>query len=182
MKISRLWLLAAFLIGCSGGAAGQPENPTLEPAAQRVEIPNAVMFDGMLLGGVPSADNLKEAKRLGYKTVIDLRAEEGVDEERAAVEALGMTFVNIPVKVPEGINGDNARAVATALAEHQGFFILHCKKGERAAAMMALIAGCKDGKPVEEAVAIGKRAGLAKLEKLVRGAMPARCVAQAGSD
>jgi len=148
-----LWVVAILVAGCSGGSAAKADYPTLASSAQPVAIPHPVMFEGLLLGGVPSADNLKEAKKLGYQTVIDLRAEPGVEEERAVVEALGMTFVNIPVKVPAGLNGDNARAVADALAEKQGFFIVHCRRGERAAAMMALIASCVEGKtaPVRRA-------------------------------
>lgn len=178
MRTRCLLVAAVLAIGCSGNSKSEPSYPTLEPSAQLVPIPNAVLFDGMLLGGTPSRENLEQAKQLGYKTVINLRSRSGVEEERQIVEELGMTFVHLPVRVPEGLNGETARALTEILKSHEGFFIVHCKEGERAAALMALRAACVEGKSSEEALAVGRRAGLRKLENKLREALPARCVAQ----
>lgn len=175
MKTRCLLLGAVLFAACSGGSKGATSAPTIERTAPAVAIPNAVLFEGMLLGGEPSREHLERAKELGYRTVVDLRNEPGVEAERRIVEELGMSFVHLPVSVPEGLDGNSARELARVLDEHQGFFMIHCKVGERAAALMALKAACVDGKSVEEALAVGRQAGLAKLEPKVREALPARC-------
>jgi len=132
----------------------------------------------MLLGGEPTSEHLQQARDLGYKTVINLRTGPEVDEARKVVEALGMTFVHLPIHVPQGLNGENARALDRILAEHEGVFLIHCKMGERAAALMALRAACVDGKPLEDAIVVGRRAGLEKLEPKLRESMSAGCDAR----
>ncbi len=178
MRTRCLLLAAVLAIGCSGNAKSEQSYPTLEPSARLVRIPNAVLFDGMLLGGTPSRAHLEQAKELGYKTVINLRTRSGVEDERQIVEELGMTFVHLPVRVPEGLSGETARALEEILKSREGFFIIHCKEGERAAALMALRAACVEGKTSEEAIAVGRRAGLRKLENKLRETLPVRCAAK----
>jgi len=179
MRSRCLLLAAVLLVGCGHGSKPETSYPTLERSAELVSIPNAVLFDGMLIGGTPSRENLEQARDLGYKTIINLRTRTGVDEERQMVEELGMTFVHLPVHLPDGLSGETARALVEILDQHEGFFLIHCKTGERAAALMALRAACVEGKDEEEAVVVGRRLGLKKLETMVREALPARCLAQA---
>lgn len=55
--------------------------------------------DVLLRGAQPSAQGLAELKKLGVTTIIDLRgSRRPVAWERAQAEALGMRFINIPVR------------------------------------------------------------------------------------
>src|SRR5215467_4202251 len=48
-------------------------------------------------GGQPTEKGFQELKELGIRTVINLRVD---DSERKIVEALGMTYVHIPIAMP----------------------------------------------------------------------------------
>ncbi len=66
--------------------------------------------DDLLFGGQPTADDLKEMAQKGVKTIINLRLPQEEsdlppEEERRAVEALGMKYVNLPMQVGE-MNAD----------------------------------------------------------------------------
>src|SRR5262245_49955703 len=53
---------------------------------------------GLAAGGTVSPEALRELKAMGFQTVIDLRTEEeGTLQEKAAVEALGLRYVSVPV-------------------------------------------------------------------------------------
>lgn len=93
-------------------------------------------------------------------------AEEGT--RAAEVEKLGMTFVAIPVDGAEGVTEANSRALATALEEADQPIVVHCGSGNRVGALFAFKAYHVDGRTAEEALVIGKGAGLTRLEPVVR--------------
>ena len=132
-----------------------------------IQIPNAKMFEGMLVGGAPKATDLGQAAKDGYKTIIDLRPpnETGVAEEQKQLAALGVKYVSIPTAGEAGLMKENAAALDDALKNAgPGKVMVHCKSGNRVGALFALRAKWNQGKSAEEALAIGKATGLTGLE------------------
>jgi uncharacterized protein (TIGR01244 family) len=138
-----------------------------------IDIPKArTPFPDVLTGGQPTEEQLARAARNGYRTVIDLLPldEEGhLAEEGETVRELGMDYVLIPIAGGTDVTTENAARLAESL---QGDDVLpavvHCRSGNRVGALFALKAHELDGVPAEEALALGRRAGLTRLEPLVR--------------
>lgn len=81
-------------------------------------------------GGQPLPGDYQSLKDLGIKTVIDLR-NDPTDYEKAAVEALGMKYVNIPMsgwKYPK--DSQLAEFMKIAGDPATGKFFVHCKAGK----------------------------------------------------
>lgn len=171
-------------LGCagSGAYAPSPEHAEADAATQQVEssaaaesnlaalvdIPNAKRPRPYLLtGGMPSEANLASAGQAGFATVVSLLPE--TEPEQSTVEGLGMTFVSIPVAAPDDLTEDNARKLGAVLqAPDNRPILLHCGSGNRAGALLALEAHFVEGLSPEEALTLGKAAGLTSLEPVVR--------------
>lgn len=138
-----------------------------------INLPNSqVPFNGILTGGQPTFDQIKQAAETGFKTVINLRTHNELPDpaqELTWVEGCGMKYFNIPVAVTEGFTPQNAEVFAGVLSKPEHYpLIVHCKSGERVGAMFALKAFHIDEKEIDEALLIGERAGLIKLAPTVR--------------
>ncbi len=118
--------------------------------------------------GQPDAETLATAREAGFVAVIDLRGEEedrGIDEV-AAVEALGMRYVSLPVHGADDVTFENAEELDRLLGEFDGPVLVHCASGNRVGALVALRASAA-GASDDEALAAGKAAGLTRLEPAV---------------
>ncbi len=134
-----------------------------------MSIPNAIEYEGHLVGGQPSASQYKQISVEGYKTVISLRPPEepGAGDSKAQAEEAGLKFVNIPVPGAVGFTKENAEALDEAL-KGEGPFVVHCKSGGRVAALFTLKSGMCDGKSVDQAIEEGHKMGLGGLEQTIR--------------
>lgn len=159
-----LLILFSFLPACAEPANAPPGPP---------EIPNGrVPIEGLLSGGQPTPEQLEQAARAGYRTVINLRdpAEGGFEWEEETATRLGMRYVNIPIAGSAALTRENVVRFDAALGEAlaEGPVLLHCASGNRDGALLALReAWLKGGEP-EKAIALGKAAGLTRLEGEVR--------------
>ena len=138
-----------------------------------INLPNRqVPFDGVLTGGQPTLDQIKQAAETGFKAVINLRTDNELpdpNQELTWVEGCGMKYFHIPISVTAGFTPQNAKVFAEVLSKHENYpLIVHCKSGERVGAMFALKVFHIDEKDIEEALLIGERAGLIKLAPTVR--------------
>lgn len=90
-------------------------------------------------GGQPKVDDYKELAALGIKTVIDLQAEPK-PYERAAVEALGMKYVNIPM-IEKKYPTEEATKMFLKVANDPdtGKFYLHCAGGRHRTGAMGAV-------------------------------------------
>lgn len=123
---------------------------------------------GLHTGGQPSLEDLARLQSQGVRTVIDLR---GVQEDRgydAATEArrLGMAYVALPIAGKDDISPANARALQDLLKAQEGDVLLHCASGNRVGALLALGAAL-EGASQEDALTLGRAAGLTSLEPVV---------------
>ena len=108
------------------------------------------------------------------RTVINLRTPEELKDrdEAAEVRAAGLRYIEIPVSGAEGINPANARALHEALAPaHGGGVLVHCASANRAGALLALEQKDYDGASADTALALGKQAGVTKLEGVLKQAL-----------
>jgi uncharacterized protein (TIGR01244 family) len=147
-------LLSMLLMGCLSLAAHATDFTQPQP--------------GLHTGGQPSQDDLARLKSEGVRTVIDLR---GTQEDRGYDEAaearrLGLTYIALPIAGKDDVTPANAKALGELLRAQDGDVLLHCASGNRVGALLALDAAAR-GVPREEALELGRKAGLKSLEPVV---------------
>ena len=131
---------------------------------------NVAPVDGITSSGQPNAEAFQAFAEAGYAAVIDMRGadeDRGLDDEPAAVEALGMDYIPFPIEDGAEISYETAEKLDRILMEIDGPVLLHCGSGNRVGAILALrhsLNGASD----EEALAHGRDAGMTGLESLVR--------------
>ncbi len=124
---------------------------------------------GLHTGGQPSADDLAHLRAQGVRTVIDLRGpqEDRGYDEAAEARRLGMDYVALPIAGKDDITPANAKALHALLKQRDDAVLLHCASGNRVGALLALGAAQIDGAATDEALALGRAAGLKSLEPVV---------------
>lgn len=126
--------------------------------------------DGLITAAQPTLEQFQKLKDAGVTKVISLRTEgEPVDfdvEPTALRQKL--VFKRIPIAGPDDLTRENVEALAAALDDADGDVLLYCGSSNRVGAMLALKAKWVDGKSVDEALAIGRAAGLTSLEEPVK--------------
>jgi len=162
-----------------------PEKPSapsnIDATPPLVPIPNArVTTTGLLIGGQPSAEQLKAIQEAGYQMVVTLRpeSERGDEGEAAAVEGMGMKFVRIPVAGAAGLTESNARALDAALDQRDVLpAVVHCSIGQRVSALLGLRAFVVDRVSPTAAMDLAKTLGLKELETALRQRIAQICKA-----
>ena len=183
-------LLLAIGFACAKPVAWADRSPEKPSAPKNIDqtpplipIPNARVSDkGLLVGGQPTPEQLREIQEAGYRMVVSLRTaqEKGDEGERAAVERLGMKYVSIPVAGPGGLTEQNARALSKALDEEDVLpAVVHCGVGERAAALLGLEAFVVDRSSAAAAIDLAKSLGMKALETALRERIEKICKADA---
>jgi len=176
-------LLAMTVAGC-GGSTDAAGSTTTEDAAGRLSIPNQARPEAdVVTGGQPTDADLNAAAEAGFALVVSLRTEEEADlgAERALVERLGMRFESLPVAGADDITTENAASLDSLLLSAGGPAIVHCASGNRVGALFALRAFAA-GAGVDEALAVGRRAGLTGLEEVVADRVRALCLSEEGRE
>lgn len=183
-------LLPSLLLLSACASTGEPATATMStPSAARApESPAATVsrFEhlrpGLLAGGQPTAADLAGLQAQGVHTVIDLRgtAEERGYDEAAEARRLGLAYVALPINGKDAITPANARALRELLEQHGDGVLLHCASGNRVGALLALDAA-DAGMPREQALSLGRRAGLKSLEPVVLEQLPAPAPANAAA-
>lgn len=148
---------------------------------ERAGIANFTRVDAVFAcAGATEVAALEGLKADGFKTVVNLRlpSERGanIEESRAKAEALGLTYVHIPVDTsnldPAAV--DRFLAVVSQPANHPVY--IHCAAASRAGAMMmakrVLLDGWDVDRAAEEARAIGMRGEA--LERFIRDYVAAK--------
>jgi uncharacterized protein (TIGR01244 family) len=130
-------------------------------------LPAHIAVDAHLhVSAQPAAEAIAALPAAGVRTVIDLRpdAETPDLDEKAVVERSGMVYRSLPIAGAAGLTRANVTAFDRMLTEaKEGKVLVHCASGNRVGALMALRARWVLGKNADEALAIGKAAGLTGL-------------------
>jgi protein tyrosine/serine phosphatase len=122
-------LVLILLIGARAGALAAP-SPT---APQKPATPGLANFHqvapNIYRGAAPTAEGLKTLRSLKVRTIIDLRIERAAQAEIPAAEALGFTWLHLPM----GKAAPTQKQVDTFLAAlakaSQEPVYLHCQYG-----------------------------------------------------
>lgn len=146
------------------------EEPIPEPP---IAIPNGRLHDGYVLGGLPNKQQFDEAYAAGFESAMSLMAndEEGIREIAPYASSLGVRYIRFTVRGKDDLNESMAWQFASTLGMLGRPTIIHSANGERVGAMFALMAFFVDEAPAEEALAIGKRAGMGSLEAHMRAVL-----------
>lgn len=174
-------LVLAPLAGCADApqpapdAASEPV-PVVSTAAPAGDLDAALAMGvpyahepspGVLTAGQITQAQMDALAASGYTTFISLRlpTEEGTGWEEAYAAQSGLSFARIPVGGPEGLTRENAEALDHVLkAAGDGKAMLYCGSANRVGALLAMRAHWLDGATPEEAMALGKAAGMTRLE------------------
>ena len=130
------------------------------PAALDVEVPPdaptgvpgfAKVSDVLYRGGQPTREGFLELKKLGVRTVINLRS---LHSDRELLEGLGFKYLHVSFKPWHMEDEDMVRFLkVVAEEEHQPVFV-HCALGvDRTGAMVAVYRMYAEGWAAEEAMA-----------------------------
>lgn len=156
-------VLSLCAVGC---ASMREDSMRAEPLAA---TPSGVAVNrpkpGLYTAGQPAADDWRAIADAGVRTVVNLRtaAEMAGRDERTEVAAAGMRYIEIPIDGPGGITPENAKRLREALAAARGEVLVHCASANRAGGLLA-VALAQQGVAAEEALAIGRAAGMKSTE------------------
>ncbi|AWV08342.1 beta-lactamase hydrolase domain-containing protein [Marilutibacter maris] len=171
--MKRFLLVSAALcaLGLLSGCRTQPQIARLpvQPAGPVSGVDLHAPRPGLYTAGQPAESDWRAIAARGVTTVINLRTPAEMDgrDEAAEVAAAGMDYHAIPVAGAAGIDADNAAALAALLQRVDGTVLVHCASGNRAGGLVALAAAA-DGQPAEQALRLGRAAGLSGAEAQVR--------------
>jgi uncharacterized protein (TIGR01244 family) len=172
MRTLRILPLFLFALAVNAEETAASLNVSIEDI---VAAGVATPVDGMTSTGQPTEEALQIFADSGYVAVIDLRTAEedrGMDDEHAAVEAAGMSYISLPVAGADGVTFENSTKLDEYLASFDGPVVVHCAAGNRVGALLALRQSQK-GDDDETSVAYGKKGGLTRLEPKVREVLEA---------
>jgi tyrosine-protein phosphatase SIW14 len=96
-------------------------------------IPNAgKITDQLYRGAQPRTDGLKQLKKFGITTIVDLRGENSRarEREKKEAEALGIHFVSIPVSGWSAPSSDQVAQFLSLFGEDSTKVFIHCRLGE----------------------------------------------------
>ena len=144
-------LLMAALAALSAGAQS--------PAAPPVSIKNfGTVNDNYYRGSQPDAAQLAELKKLGVKTVIDLR-QDSLETAPEWARAAGLGYFNIPLTTKRPATEEQTEYFLKLVNDPENWPVyVHCKGGRhRTGEMTALFRITRDGWTAEEAYREMKR-------------------------
>ncbi len=144
--------------------------PQQEPVPKPpITIPNGRLYDGYVVGGLPSKQQFDAAYAAGFETAMSLMAndEDGILDIAPYASSLGVRYIRFTVG-KDDLSESMAWQFASTLGMLSRPAIIHSANGERVGAMFALVAFFVDEVSVEEALTIGKQAGMGSLEAHLR--------------
>lgn len=169
-----LGLLAA--LACTADARPQAEvevQALSQPAitlesATALEVRNARMpLPGLVTAGQPTQEQFDGLVAAGFENFISLRLadEGGAGWEEEYAPGAGASFTRLPVSGSAGLNRETAEELGRLLdAAGDGGTVLYCGSSNRVGALLALKAFWVDGVSAEDALELGKAAGVTRLE------------------
>lgn len=130
---------------------------------------------GLCSCGQPGPGAWASLARAGIRTVVNVRPvdEQPGRDEAAEVREAGLDYVHIPVEGPDALSRDAARALQQVLVSSPASVLVHCASANRAGALIALADAWYGSRDVENALALGRDAGMTALEPTVRALLGA---------
>jgi uncharacterized protein (TIGR01244 family) len=125
---------------------------------------------GLCCCGQPGSSAWAPLARAGVRTVVNLRPASELpdrDEAREVGEA-GLAYMHIPVADAQGLTRGAAYALQQALLTSPTTVLVHCSSGNRVGALLALADAWFGSRNFENALDLGREAGMNTLEPTVR--------------
>ncbi|MFN8825178.1 MAG: hypothetical protein ACK501_09435 [Planctomycetota bacterium] len=145
--------------------------PSLSAELQATKVNNLAMpMAGVLTAGQPTEEQLAQLAKLGVTRIVCLRpaSEAGTGWEEAKAGALGVQFVRLPIAGADDLTPAAAEKLATELAAANGqTTLVCCGSSNRVGALLAMKAFYVDKQSKEQALTLGKAAGLTKMLPVV---------------
>ena len=166
-----LRLFLPLLLWATAAAAAMPMQDAL------ASLPNvAFPAPQRVAAGALDAGDVAALQRAGIREVVNLRpaSETPGFDEAAALQAAGIAYRNLPIAGAADLDRANVARFDRLLREAGAApTLVHCASGNRVGAMIALRAVWIEGRPVDAALAEGRRWGLKSLEPAVRAKLQA---------
>ncbi len=108
-----------------------PEKPVVTPLASAHDLPNFhAVTPGLFRGAAPTLEGLQALRKMGIKTVIDLRiAPKTVAKERAHLDGMGLHFINLPMSGDPPTEAEIQTFLKTVADPGQQPVFVHCQHG-----------------------------------------------------
>jgi uncharacterized protein (TIGR01244 family) len=109
--------------------------------------------DELTVSGQVTPEQLQQAEQEGFKSVLNLRSpdEEGFwNDEQQQAEALGLNYVNMPVKI-DTLTEEQTTEILKQIDELAKPALIHCGKEMRAGAMALMNIATRQGMTPEQA-------------------------------
>ncbi len=119
----------------------------------------------------PDAIGIDAARAAGVEVVINMRAPSEIDwDEKAAVEKAGIEYYNVEVSGPTFDRNQFERIESLVASNPNEKILIHCGSSNRAGGWLATHLVTRHGMSEDEALEVGRRAGITKqaIEKRVR--------------
>ncbi len=157
LQKNRALLAVVLLLSVSAwpSLAGSPAIPNFHQVNEHISR-----------GGQPAPEAWKDLAKMGVKTVIDLRQvdEHSTTEEAQAVAAVGMKYVNVPMKGVVSPTNEQISKVLALLNSQEPVFV-HCKRGaDRTGTVIACYRIAHDGWKREQALQEAKSLGMGSVQ------------------
>jgi protein tyrosine/serine phosphatase len=144
--IFTLFLLLIAMSSVSAETAGSLQKNTVLPGEAKISekiygLPGLTnvgrISQEIYRGNQPLPDGYKTLKKIGIKTVINLRSRHG---EKKAVENSGMNYMEFPISMIKNLKRENVQEIIDAMAnpENQPIYV-HCALGRDRTGIVAAI-------------------------------------------
>ncbi len=161
-KFVPIAVIAIALSGCSR-SLHQASFTTATPVADWSGVANLSHDGDIYFGGQPTADAFGTAQKMGVKVVVNLRSDREIAamdfDEAALVEQLGMKYVAIPITM-KSFGSSDTDALKEVLKNTSGPVLIHCGSSNRVGALWAMYVHRHRGVALDDAIALGRKAGL----------------------
>ena len=106
------------------------ETTTVAAAAPIEGIDNLRAVDHKVWrGAAPTTEGYRGLAQAGIATVVDLRAEEGIEHDAQVVNDLGMKMVRLPVRDGQTPSNEEIETFLAAVRQSDGKVFVHCGAG-----------------------------------------------------
>ena len=167
LVIALLALLAVGNIAITGMHLWAKNTTALSTAKAPADVHNFYVVDDKLMrGGRPTEDTYRDLAAVGVTTVVDLRAEEGLERPMKLLDRLGIKLVHIPMRDGQAPTDQQMNRFLAAVNNSPGKVYVHCMAGVgRTGAMVAAYLVSKDAEPLD-AVRMNLAVGPPSLEQI----------------
>ncbi len=147
----------AFLVQ----ADAQENQPEAIKQATLGNTKNVHRAGDLFFAGQLTADDIKPIAAAKVSRVITLRTDGEIDwDEKKAIEAAGMTFIQVPFRSPESLTDDVFDKIRELLRDQTSTTLFHCGSANRVGGAWLPYRVLDEGVPLEKALTEAREIGL----------------------